>query len=122
MPVIANTAVIPQVSRDFHRLEIEEIDVVEERLRVRLRVRTPGKAEESFAVWMSSSLSENATFGGIVKAILGATPTDPEFDTDVLLGCPFRHMTGYDERGWPVLAAGTAVTVEQWLDMSEPPF
>jgi hypothetical protein len=119
MPILENTAVIPNVPDDFHLLEIEEIDVdegpkygepdvIEERLKVQLRVRTPGEAGESFAVWMSPKLSEKATFGAIVKAILGATPTDPKFDTDALIGRRFRHMTSHNERGWPKLVPGTA--------------
>ena len=112
MPTIANTAVIPKVSADFHLLEIEDIavvespkygepDLLEERLTVQLRVRTPGEVAESFVVWMSPKLSEKATFGAILKAILGSTPTDPEFDTNVLIGRRFKHMVGHNDRGWP---------------------
>ena len=133
MPTIANTAVIPQVSAEFHLLEIEAIavvegtkfgepDVLEERLKVQLRVRTPGEANETFTAWMSPKLSDQATFGAIVKAILGSTPTDPEFNTDVLLGCRFRHMTTHNERGWPKLVPGTAAPAKHSPGESEPPF
>jgi hypothetical protein len=132
MPWIANTAVIPQISADFHLLEIEEIavvevpkygepDMLEERLKLQLRVCTPGEADESFAVWMSPKLSEKATFGAIVKAVLGAIPADPKFDTDVLLGCRFRHMTSHNERGWPKLVPGTAAAAKQSPGESESP-
>jgi len=119
MPVIANTAMIPQVSADFHVLEIEAIEVTESprfgepetlepRLRVQLRVRTPEEVDESFVVWMSPRLSEKATFGAIVLAILGKTPSEATFNTDALIGARFRHMTSHNDRGWPKLIPGTA--------------
>lgn len=119
MTVITNTAAIPDIAADFHLLEIEEIDAIEGptfndpdrleiRLKVQLRVRTPGMSDDSFNVWMSPKLGNTATFGSIVKAILGSTPNDPEFDTDVLIGRRFRHMTGHNDRGWPKLVPGTA--------------
>jgi hypothetical protein len=139
MPVIANTAAIPEIPADFHLLEIEDIEVVEgtayndpdtpeERLKVQLRVRTPGVSDDSFVVWMSPKLSDKATFGGIVRAVLGATPNDPEFDTDVLIGRRFKHMTGHNERGWPKLVPGTAAPEKQKtltlkpVDLGEPGF
>src|SRR4051794_15854459 len=93
MAIIDNTAQIPNVSADFHLLEIESVEVVdgtkygkpdvaETRIRMQLRVRTAGEPDESFVVWMSPKLSEKATFGAIVLAALGATPTGSEFDTD----------------------------------------
>lgn len=119
MVVITNTAAIPDVSADFHLLEIEDIeevegqafndpDTIETRLKMQLRVRTPGVSDDSFNVWMSPKLGDKAMFGGIVKAILGSTPNDPEFDTDVLIGKRFRHMTSHNDRGWPKLVLGTA--------------
>jgi len=119
MAVIANTAMIPQISADFHLLEVESVeatqgpkfndpDTLEDRLRVQLRVRTQGESDDSFHVWMSPKLSEQATFGAIVKAILGSTPTEAEFDTDSLIGGRFRSMTSHNDKGWPKLVAGTA--------------
>jgi hypothetical protein len=78
MPIIENTAVIPNVSDDFHLLEIEEVetiegtkygepDVPETRIKMALRVRTPGEPDESFTAWMSPKLGEKATLGGIVR-------------------------------------------------------
>src|SRR4051794_37768881 len=104
MPVLENTAVIPEISADFHLREIEDIEEVEgtafndpdtpeTRLKMQLRVRTPGESDDSFVVWMSPKLSEKATFGAIVHAVLGETPRDRQFDTDVLIGRRFRHMT-----------------------------
>ncbi len=121
MPVITNTAAIPEIPADFHLLEIEDIETVEgtaygdpdtpeTRLKVQLRVRTPDVDDESFVVWMSPKLGERSTFGGIALAILGSTPNDPEFDTDILLGRRFRHMTGHNDRGWPKLIPGTAAS------------
>ena len=86
MAVLENTAAIPDVPADFHLLEIESIDAVEgtayndpdtpeTRLKVQLRVCTPGVSNESFTAWMSPKLSDKATFGAIVQAVLGATPT-----------------------------------------------
>ena len=59
MPIIDNTAQIPNVSADFHQLEIESVeavdgtkygepDVAEPRIRMQLRVCTPGESEPSF--------------------------------------------------------------------------
>src|SRR5215212_11572203 len=75
MPIIENTAVIPNVSADFHLLEIEDVetfegtkygapDVPEMRLKMTLRVRTPGESDESFTAWMSPNLGEKANLGG----------------------------------------------------------
>jgi hypothetical protein len=133
VPTIANTAVIPQVSADFHLLEIEAIDVVkgpkfgepdvlEDRIKLQLRVRTRGESDESFVVWMSPKLMEKATFGAIVAAVLGETPRDPQFDTDVLIGKRFRHMTSHNERGWPKLVPGTAAPEKPRKGDPEPPF
>ena len=119
MPVITNSATIPQVSDDFHVLEVESIEVVqgtrfgepdiaEDRIRMELRVRTAGESDESFSVWMSPRLSEKATFGAIVLSILGKTPSEATFNTDALIGARFRHMTGHNDRNWPKLIPGTA--------------
>ena len=59
MAVIENTAVIPDVPADFHVLEIEDVEVVEgtkygepdvpeTRIKMTLRVRTPGAPNECF--------------------------------------------------------------------------
>lgn len=133
MPVIENTVSIPDVPADFHVLEIEGIEVVqgttyndpdtpETRLKVLLGVRTPGVPNESFTAWMSTKLSDKATFGAIVRAVLGETPRDPQFDTDVLIGKRFRHMTSHNEQGWPKLVPGTAAPEKPRTGDPEPPF
>src|SRR5215218_1280277 len=124
MAIIENTSQIPNVSADFHVLEIEgvetfegtkygEPDVPEMRLKMTLRVRTPGESDERFTAWMSPNLGEKATLGGIVRAALGAAPTDPAFDTDVLIGRVFRQMVSHNERGWPTLVPGTAAPAKR---------
>jgi len=133
MPIIENTAVIPNVSADFHVLEIEDVetiegtkygepDVPETRIKMTLRVRTPGEPDESFTAWMSPKLGEKATLGGIARATLGAAPTDPAFDTDVLIGRVFRQMVGHNDRGWPTLVPGTAAPAKRAPGEPEPPF
>ncbi len=133
MAIIENTAQIPNVSADFHVLEIEDVettegtkygapDVPETRLKMTLRVRTPGESDESFTAWLSLNLGEKANLGGIVRAALGAAPTDPAFDTDVLIGRVFRQMVSHNERGWPTLVPGTAAPAKRALSESEPPF
>src|SRR5215204_5744265 len=119
MAIIENTSQIPDVPADFHLLEIEDVettegtkygapDVPETRIKMTLRVRTPGAPDESFTAWMSPKLGEKATLGGIVRAALGAPPTDPAFDTDALIGQVFRQMVSHNDRGWPTLVPGTA--------------
>jgi hypothetical protein len=133
MPMIENSAVIPNVPAGFHRLEIEDVEVVdgtkygepnvpEKRIKMTLRVRTPGESDESFTVWMSAKLGEKATLGGIVRATLGAAPRDPAFDTDELIGRVFKMMISHNDRGWPTLVPGTAAPEKQVLGESEPPF
>jgi hypothetical protein len=131
--VLDNTVAIPDVPADFHLLEIESIDAVEgtayndpdtpeTRLKVQLRVCTPGVSNESFTAWMSPKLSDKATFGAIVQAVLGVPPRDPQFNTDVLIGRRFRHMTSHNERGWPKLVPGTAAPEKSRTGDTEPPF
>ena len=133
MPLIENTAVIPKVSADFHLLEIETIeavegtkygepDVAETRIRMQLRVRTPGEPDESFTAWMSAKLGERAVLGSIVRAALGAAPTEAAFDTDALIGQRFRCMTNHNDRGWPTLVPGTAASAKRAPGEPEPPF
>ena len=139
MTVIENTAAIPPVEEGFHLLEIEDIeavegtkynepDVPETRLKVQLRVCTPGESDESFSVWMSPKLGDKATFGAIVQAVLGSTPNDREFNTDVLIGRRFKHMTSHNDRGWPKLVPGTAASEkgrppkQTPVDLGEPGF
>jgi hypothetical protein len=133
MAIIENTAVIPNVSDDFHLLEIEDVetiegtrygepDVPETRIKMMLRVRTPDAPDESFPAWMSPKLGEKATLGGIVRAALGAAPRDAAFDTDVLIGRVFRMMVTHNERGWPTLVPGTAAPAKRAPDDFEPPF
>jgi hypothetical protein len=133
MAVIDSTTLIPNVRADFHLLEIDAIeaveqakfgapDVLEPRLKVQLHVCTPGAPAERFVVWMSPKLSEKATFGAIARAVLGHTPNEPQFDTDGLIGRRFRSMTAHNERGWPRLVPGTAAP-ETWARATvEPPF
>ena len=132
MAVIENTAAIPPVEEGFHLLEIEAIeavegtkynepDVPETRLKVQLRVRTPGVSDESFSVWMSPNLGSKATLGGIALAILGSTPQDAAFNTDVLIGRRFRQLVGHNERGYPRLVPGTSAP-EKPKKGDEPPF
>jgi hypothetical protein len=131
--IIENTAVILDVPADFHLLEIELVEVTEStkfgnpevpepRIKMTLRVRTPGAPDESFTAWMSPKLGEKATVGGIVCAALGAVPTGPAFDTDMLIGRVFRQMVTHNERGWPTLVPGTAAPAKQTRGQSEPPF
>ena len=133
MAIIENTSRIPDVPDDFHVLEIEDIettegttygapDVPEMRLKMTLRVRTPGAPDERFTAWMSPKLGEKATLGGIVRATLGAAPTDPAFDTDVLIGRVFRQMVSHNDRNWPTLVPGTAAPAKRAPGDSEPPF
>jgi len=133
MAIIENTAVVPSVSADFHLLEIEgvetvegskfgEPDVPETRLRMQLRVRTPGEPDESFTAWMSAKLGERAVLGSIVRAALGAAPSDRAFDTDTLIGQCFRCMTNHNDRGWPTLVPGTAAPAKRAPGEPEPPF
>jgi hypothetical protein len=133
MAIIENSAVIPNVPAGFHLLEIEDVEVVdgtkygepnvpETRIKMTLRVRTPGESDESFTVWMSPKLGDKATLGGIVRAALGAAPTDPAFDTDALIGRVFRQMVNHNDRGWPTLVPGTAAPAKRAPGESEPPF
>ena len=118
MPMIDNTAVRPDVKAGFHTLQIEDVDLVdgtkygtdepEPRIRMTLRVRTPDEPQERFVAWMSARLSDKATLGCIVAAIFGSTPTDRQFDTDLLLNQEFRHMVTINDQGWPKLTSGTA--------------
>ena len=127
MVVLQNTSAIPVIEAGIHTLEIEAIQSVtspsfddptqmEERLKVQLRVRTPGAEDESFSVFMSARLSEKSTLGAIVRAVFGSAPPNGAFDTDLLLGQRFRHMVGHSDKGWPRLVPGTAASA------SEPPF
>ncbi len=133
MAIIDNSAVIPNVPAGFHLLEIEDVEVVdgtkygepnvpETRIKMTLRVRTPGESDESFTAWMSPKLGEKATLGGIVRAVLGAAPTDPAFDTDVLIGRVFKQMVSHNDRGWPTLVPGTAAPAKRAPGEPEPPF
>jgi hypothetical protein len=81
-----------------------------------LQVRTAGSSDESFTAWMSPKLGEQATLGGIVRAALGAAPTDRSFNTDLLSGRVFRMMVRHNDRGWPTLVPGTAAP-----EKSKPP-
>ena len=119
MPILKNQSTIPDIPSGFHLLEIEDIELTqgpsfddptktEDRLRVQLRIRTPGVDDDSFHVFMSPKFGEAAMLGGIIRAIFGAPPPNGDFDTDLLIGQRFRCMVGRTEKGWPKLINGTA--------------
>ena len=119
MVILQNTSTIPDIPPGFHLLEIEDSELTqgpsfddptktEDRLRVQLRIRTPGVEDDSFHVFMSPKFGESATLGGIVRAIFGSAPPNGDFDTDLLIGQRFRHMVGRSDKGWPKLINGTA--------------
>jgi hypothetical protein len=85
-----------------------------------LGVRTPGAPQVSFVAWMNAKLHPKATFGGIVRATLGSKPRDARFNTDVLIGRQFQHLTRNSEEGWPRLVSGTAAPAPREGDY-EPP-
>jgi len=127
MPILINRSTIPVIPSGWHVLEIEDIELTqgssfddptktEDRLRVQLRIRTPGVDDDSFHVFMSPKFGETATLGGIVRAIFGSAPPNGDFDTDLLIGQRFRHMVGHSDKGWPRLVPGTAAPA------GEPPF
>jgi hypothetical protein len=131
--VIENTARVPEVSADFHILEIEDVtlidgikfgtqDVPETRVQMQLRVRTPGESDETFNAFMSASLGDKATLGGIARAVLGAIPNEHTFDTACLVGGRFKHMVGHNDRGWPKLILGTAAPEKPRTGDPELPF
>lgn len=133
LALIENIPQVPQVAADFHLFEIENVealdgtkhgapDVPGTRIKMALRVRTPGEPNETFPVWMSAKLGEKANLGGIIRAALGVAPTTPTFDTDRLLGSLFRHMVTHNDGGWPTLVPGTAAPATRVLDESTPPF
>jgi hypothetical protein len=68
---------------------------------------------------MNAKLHPKATFGGIVLATLGSKPRDPQFNTDVLIGRQFWHMTRHED-GWPRLVPGTAEPATREGDSESP--
>ena len=133
MTLIKNTARVPEVSDDFHTLEVEDVtlidgikfgtqDVPETRVQVQLLVRTPGEPDESSNAFMSTSLGDKATLGGIARAILGAIPNEHTFDIACLIGGRFKHMVGHNDRGWPKLIPGTAAPEKPRKGDPEQPF
>jgi hypothetical protein len=121
MALIENSSEIPEVSEDFHTLAIEFVDLVEgtkygepdvpeTRIKMQLRVETPGEENTRFAVWMSTNTGERATFGSIVRAALGSVPRGG-VETDDLIGKKFRSMITHNDAGWPKLVPGTAAPV-----------
>jgi hypothetical protein len=119
MPILQNNSTIPDISPGWHVLEFEDFELTqgpsfddptktEDRLRVQLRVRTPGVEDDSFHVFMSPKFGEAATLGGIIRAIFGSAPPNGAFDTDLLIGQRFRCMVGRNDKGWPKLINGTA--------------
>jgi hypothetical protein len=121
-PRIENNAEIPEVSDDFHELEIEAIELVEgtkygepetpeTRVKMQLRVRTPGEEENSFQAWMSQNMGEKATLGAIIRAVFGSAPRGG-VDTEDLIGKRFRTMVTHNDTGWPKLVPGTAAPVK----------
>jgi hypothetical protein len=120
--ILQNQSTIPDIPPGWHLLEIEDVQLIqgpsfddptktEDRLRVQLRIRTPGVDDDSFHVFMSPKFGEKATLGGIVRAIFGSAPPNGEFDTDLLVGQRFHHMVGRSDKGWPTLINGTAAPV-----------
>ncbi len=118
MPLIENQTEIPDVSDDFHLLEIDAVelvegtkygepDVPETRVKMALRVVTPGEEEVTWSAWMSQNLGEKATLGSIVRAVMGSVPKGG-VDTDDLVGRRIRHMVSHNDNGWPKLVSGTA--------------
>ena len=119
MAILQNRSTIPDIPSGWHLLEIEDIELTqgtsfddptktEDRLRVQLRIRTPGVDDDSFHVFMSPKFGETATLGAIVRAVFGSAPPNGDFDTDLLVGRRFRHMVGRSDKGWPKLINGTA--------------
>jgi hypothetical protein len=112
--MIKNTSKIPQVPASFHVLEVEDVELVEsksfddpttleERLKIQLRVRTPGVDDESFYAFMAPKTSPKATFGKLLRACLGNVPADDMIDAAAIVGQRFAAMTGHTENGWPRL-------------------
>jgi hypothetical protein len=120
--ILLNQSTIPDIPTGWQILEIEGIELTqgpsyddptkpEDRLRVQLRIRTPGVDDDSFHVFMSPRFGESATFGGILRAIFGTAPPNGDFDTDLLIGQRFRCMVSHSDKGWPKLIHGTAAPV-----------
>ncbi len=116
--LIANTSTPPAVKPAAHLLEIEAVEMVqgtkygtdepEDRLKLSLRVRTPGHPTEGFPSWTSTSLSEKARFGAIVRAVLGEDAAKKKaVDAEALVGGRFRAWITSNDKGWPVVANGT---------------
>ena len=121
--MIENTATPPAVKPAMHTLEIEGVEKVvgtkygtdepEDRLRLALRIRTPGHPAEGFPCWTSTSLSEKARFGGIVRAVLGEdTARKQAVDAEALIGGRFKAWTTTNDKGWPVVTNGTIVPAD----------
>jgi hypothetical protein len=142
MALIENSSEIPEVTEDFHTLAIEFVDLVEGtkygepdvpeiRIKMQLRVETPGEEQQRFAVWMSTNTGERATFGSIVRAALGGIPRGG-VETDDLIGKKFRSMVTHNDAGWPKLVPGTAapmttkkgktLVAAEAVSTEEPPF
>lgn len=124
MPVLQVRSTIPDIPPGWHLLEIEDIELTqgpsfddptktEDRLRMQLRIRTPGVNDDSFHVFMSPRFGESATFGGILRAIFGTAPPNGDFDTDLLIGQRFRCMVSHSDKGWPRLVPGTAASASE---------
>jgi hypothetical protein len=122
VPVLQIRSTIPDIPTGWQILEIEGIELTqgpsfddpaktEDRLRVQLRIRTPGVNDDSFHVFMSPKFGESAMLGSIVRAIFGSAPPNGDFDTDLLIGQRFGCMVGRTDKGWPKLIHGTAAPV-----------
>ena len=134
--VIENTARVPEVSADFHILEIEDItlidgikfgtqDVPETRVQMQLRVRTPGESDETFNACMSTSLGDKATLGGIAQRGLGRDSQRAHVrHRRALSDGGSGTWSSHNERGWPKLVPGTAAPERKPRDAgdTEPPF
>jgi hypothetical protein len=122
--ILQNHSAIPDIPSGDHLLEFEDVELtqrpsfedpskIEDKLRVHLRIRTPGVDDDSFHVLMSPKFGETATLGGIIRAIFGSAPPNGDFDTNLLIGQRFRCMVGHSATGWPRLINGTAAPADE---------
>ena len=133
MAIIENTAQIPNVSADFHLLEIENVetiegtkygepDVPETRIKMQLRVRTPGEPDESFTAWMSPEARGESHPRRHRLRDPGSCADRPHVRHRCVDWTRFRQMTSHNDRGWPTLVPGTAAPAKRAPGESEPPF
>jgi hypothetical protein len=128
MAMLTNNSAPPVFSPGLHVLEIEGIDVVqkpkfqggpdelEDRVRMDVKIRTPGEPTETFVAWMSTSLNAKARLGNIVEAVLGGPPRDRTFDTDALVGAKFKAVVLANDRQYPTISVGSCVPLRAGED------